>query len=132
METLSQYACISCLRPDASPACVAEIVQVSRRDSRLADVTGVLVFDGWRFFHYVEGDQAAVAALVARLRQDPRYGEFQELLSGPFGGPRRFHHWSVAYAGAEAEDLVAQLSLVSGPELIDRLRELLAVSDMEP
>lgn len=132
METLYQYAYCSSLRPQVSPTSVAEIVHVSRRNNQRADVTGILVFDGWRFFQYSEGEQAAITALIDRIRDDPRHEAFQELLSGPLDGPRRFQRWSVAYPETDAEDLVSHLSRLTGSTLIEHLQQLLIHSDMEP
>jgi hypothetical protein len=88
METLFQYAYTDCIRPEISLTRVNEIVQVSRRNNRLAGITGILVFDGWRFFQYLEAPKTRFAALWTSSG-DPRHNNYVELLSSPFAGPRR-------------------------------------------
>lgn len=88
----------SVLAPDASPACVADIIRGARAFNRRHDVTGVLVFDGERFCQLLEGDAAIVAALGERIAKDPRHHRFEILQQGSRDGARRFPGWSMAYA----------------------------------
>lgn len=132
METLFQYAYTSCIRPEISLTRVNEIVQVSRCNNRLAGITGILVFDGWRFFQYLEGPEEAVRRLVDRLRLDPRHDDYAELLAAPFPGPRRFHKWSMGYSVSADEDLLAAFTSLNPSELIQNMPDLVANIDFEP
>jgi hypothetical protein len=88
----------SVLAPDASPACVADIIRVARAFNRSNDITGVLVFDGERFCQLIEGKSAAIVALGERIAKDSRHHRFEVLSRGPREGSRRFPDWSMAYA----------------------------------
>lgn len=132
METLFQYAYTSCIRPEISLTRVNEIVQVSRRNNRLAGITGILVFDGWRFFQYLEGPEDAVRRLVDKLRLDPRHNNYVELLCSPFAGPRRFHKWSMGYSVSADENLLKTFTNLNASELIQNMPDLVANIDFEP
>lgn len=132
METLFQYAYTSCIRPEISLTRVNEIVQVSRRNNHLAGITGILVFDGWRFFQYMEGPEETVRHLVGELRLDPRHDNYVELLSSPFSGPRRFQKWSMGYSVSADESLLMTFTHLNAAELIDNMPDLVANIDFEP
>lgn len=132
MNTLHRYAYTSCIRPEVSLTQVFEIVQVSRRNNRLADLCGILVFDGWRFFQYIEGSEESVLQLVCTLRQDKRHHQFVELLSEPFAGPCLFRNWSMGYAVTADETLLSSLVHLEPRALIERIPELVSCIDLEP
>ncbi|WP_398304351.1 BLUF domain-containing protein [Zoogloea sp.] len=132
MDTLFQYAYTSCIRPEISLTRVNEIIQVSRRNNDLSGITGILVFDGWRFFQYLEGPEEAIRRLVDKLRLDPRHDNYVELLSSPFDGPRRFHKWSMGYSVSADENLLLTFTNLNAAELIENMPDLVANIDFEP
>lgn len=132
MENLYQYAYLSCIRPKVSLTCVYEIVQVSRKNNRNANITGILVFDGWRFFQYIEGADDTVLDLVRKLRQDERHHQFTELLSTPFAGPRLFRNWSMGYSVTADETLLTAFTRLTPGEVVLRIPDLVDSVDLEP
>jgi hypothetical protein len=132
METLFQYAYTSCIRPEVSLTRVYEIVLASRRNNHLAGVTGILVFDGWRFFQYLEGADHSVCEIVEKIRLDQRHHNYVELLSRTFAGPRQFSQWSMGYAFSTDEELLATFTTLSTPDLLQNMPKLVADIDMEP
>lgn len=132
MDNLYHYAYTSSIRPEVSLTQVFHIVQVSRQNNRRDDVTGILVFDGWRFFQYIEGAEDVVLQLVCALREDKRHHHFVELLSAPFCGPRLFRNWSMGYAVTADETLLGSLVHLEPMALIARIPELISDIDLEP
>ncbi len=90
------------------------------------------MFDGWRFFQYLEGPEDAVRRLVDKLRLDPRHNNYVELLSSPFAGPRRFHKWSMGYSVSADENLLETFTNLNASELIQNMPDLVANIDFEP
>jgi hypothetical protein len=131
---MNLYRLIYTSRVSASsgPACVPDIVRASRMNNPLAGITGLLVFDGLRFCQYIEGDEAAVLSLTARIATDPRHCGFTVLSSGPAGDKRRFQDWGMAYAWAENENLLEGLDQRRDADALSRFDALLPVCDMEP
>lgn len=122
----------SVLSPTAGPTCVGDIVRTARRTNAAQQVTGVLVFDGQRFCQYLEGPHAAVAALVDRIRHDPRHTDFTLLDDSALHGPRRFHGRPFAYALADDAEPLAQLQRLRGPQALAGLGALMPQLDLGP
>ena len=64
---------ISSVRVPIDTSLLDQILSVSRRNNRAADVTGFLVAGGRRFLQLLEGEEAAVRATFARIQNDPRH-----------------------------------------------------------
>ncbi len=95
-------------------AALHRIVAVSIGNNRVSDITGLLVgHEGW-FLQAIEGPQAAVSALVARIIRDPRHRCLRMLSEGP-AGTRLFQDWDMAGArlSAEADPLLTELGQIA-------------------
>ena len=114
----------SMLAESADARCVAEIVKTARHFNSRAGLTGLLVFDGQRFCQYLEGPQAALTALVAKLQRDPRHTRFTPLLHAPLGGARRFQHWAMGYAYVDDGDPLSAIAALPGDEALQYLQAL--------
>lgn len=121
-----------------TPSTLAVIVMQARALNDQRHVTGALVYGQQQFMQLLEGEEAVVSALYARIAQDPRhYNVFQ--LADKAIAARSFAQWSMAFeevaadpfkalAGyASPEQLAQQLaagSAVDGP-LLERMKDLL-------
>ncbi|SFQ32191.1 Sensors of blue-light using FAD [Hymenobacter arizonensis] len=59
-------------------------------------LTGLLLYNDSRFVQVLEGPEAAVRALYARIQQDPRHTSVVTVSEGP-GPGRRFGEWGMAF-----------------------------------
>ncbi|MBF9239299.1 BLUF domain-containing protein [Hymenobacter sp. BT683] len=59
-------------------------------------LTGLLLYSEGRFVQVLEGPEAAVRALYARIQQDPRHNHVVTVSEGP-GPGRRFGEWGMAF-----------------------------------
>lgn len=132
MQPLQHYAYTSMLSPTASPSCVIDVVRAARQRNQHMAVTGVLVFDGWRFFQYLEGPASAIRTVVASIFRDPRHQGITRLSHGPASNPRRFGSWNMAYAIADDETLLPALAARKGEGLANDLEKLIACVDLGP
>ena len=87
----------------------------ARRNNARDGVTGLLYIDGKRFLQAVEGPDAAVEALFARIQADPRHYALV-LLSCRQVEAREFGDWEMAHLTDPAER----------DALVERLRTLVA------
>src|SRR4051794_24960505 len=92
------YVSRSLLRLPDEAGEVDRIVAVARRENERLRVTGALVFTQAHFAQVLEGDQASVETLMARIRRDPRHDRVTIVSAGE-RDTRLFPQWSMAYSG---------------------------------
>jgi hypothetical protein len=111
-----QVIYISTARPALPATAITEILATSRRHNGAAGVTGLLLYDGYRFLQALEGETALVHQTFDRIRADPRHRAIV-LLSSRDISARSFGDWAMA------AQRVAIASGATVPELVDRLTE---------
>lgn len=92
------------LAPGVGHGTVARMIQASRRNNRASGLHGVLVFDGERFFHAVEGRLSALQGLESLLEADVRHVERRVLLRLQGHGDPWFSLWSSGFCNSEDLD----------------------------
>ena len=60
-----------------------DLIQVSRTNNERDGVTGLLLYDGYRFVQAIEGPEAAIAACYDRIVRDPRHSAVELVLREP-------------------------------------------------
>ena len=99
---------------------IASILAASR-DRNLRDrITGLLIAGGHRYLQVIEGPDAAILALMLRLRRDERHVGLTVLVDRAIGS-RMFDDWSMAYAGEPRLNEFATFR-----DLVHRLRTMVA------
>lgn len=78
------------------------IVHQSRHNNALDGVTGLLWSDGTRFAQVIEGDERAIADVLARILADPRHHAVEIVHDRPVVD-RQFGSWSMDLRSADAE-----------------------------
>ncbi len=109
-------------------AAVQSILQISRRNNARVDVTGCLLFSGHCFAQVLEGDQATVREMTARVAADPRHCDVR-FLSEVWREEREYADWSMGYLhDLTLEDDLETLLLIPGSspvvvaEVMERMR----------
>lgn len=90
-----QVTYISTARPELPPADIEAILDASRRNNPVAGVTGLLLYDGYRFLQALEGEAASVIRTYDRIKADPRHRAVV-LLSSKEIATRSFGDWAMA------------------------------------
>jgi hypothetical protein len=79
---------------------LVDLLKVSRRNNEAAGITGLLLFSANRFIQLLEGDEAAVRKLYARIRKDSRHRDvtivFEEQVEA-----RECPDWSMGFQALE-------------------------------
>lgn len=104
---------VSTLAPHQPINTVAEIAAKARHNNAQLDITGLLIFDGQRFCHQLEGTKKAVLKLTERIRDDPRHVHMEVVHHGVLA-ERRFRQFSLAFSTVEDEDALARLEQLDG------------------
>jgi hypothetical protein len=91
-----------------------------KKNARLG-ITGLLLYKRGEFMQALEGEEAAVRALYAVIRADPRHRRIVTLVDVPVAQPR-FPDWSMGFEdleGADADPLGAARFVESLPSRIE-------------
>ncbi len=72
------------------------LLEQARAFNTTRDVTGMLVYAQRSFLQVIEGADADIAGVWARIRQDPRHTEIRVLGDGPVQA-REFGTWSMGF-----------------------------------
>ena len=131
MSELYHLIYLSRLAPDASASCVASIVRAARLRNQIAQVSGLLVFDGARFCQYLEGPSATVCGLAERISKDSRNTDFRVIHQAEFDGPPLLPQPGLEYALSYDEHLEC-FEESDGPTSVLLFRDLIPAFDMEP
>ena len=91
-----------------------ELLEYSRAYNARYQITGLLLYSDGRFVQVLEGDEAPVRALFARIQQDSRHTQVVTLREGP-GPQRRFADWQMAFGHVAAPALDQVLGAVNRP-----------------
>ena len=112
---------------------IRHILASSRRNNRVAGITGALVFSSGSFLQTLEGPVDAIEALYERIATDARHGNPQ-ILEACDVEKRQFGEWSMAFSGentVEQSRFKALLELQNKAERVQAADELLAELRME-
>jgi hypothetical protein len=92
------------------------LLERSRTYNAHQQITGLLLYSDGQFVQLVEGPEAVVRSLYARIRADARHTQVVTLSDGP--SPQRwFADWHMAFGHVEAPDLHQVLGAVATPAL---------------
>ena len=110
---LSVYQVLYHSRARAAPteAQLQELLAQSGAYNARHQITGLLLYSDGRFVQALEGAEADVRALYARIQRDPRHEQVVTVSAGP-GPQRRFPDWSMGFgqvAGAEVDQALEAL-----------------------
>lgn len=85
------------------------LVEDAARFNRQAGVTGVLLFDGTRFFQYMEGPEDGIAIAYGRVRAASSHHDLIELQRG-LVGRRLLPFWPMRWLPTERREVGALAS----------------------
>jgi len=124
MKTRYELIYTSTLTSDTSISEVAEIARVSHRYNKSRQIAGLLLFDGERFCHYLEGGREDVTALMRKIEGDKRHENIVVRYEGENPGPRLFPNWSMGYVLMRQGRRLDRFEGVSGFAAVELLLEL--------
>lgn len=127
---LQEIIYVSTLAADAPIRVVADIAVKARSNNQQRDITGLLVFDGMHFCQQLEGSAQEVAALMARIREDPRHHGVAVLHHGLLD-KRRFRRFSLGYTSVDDIELLERLQQLQGQAAVEAFVALLSDLDLD-
>ncbi|WP_313494888.1 BLUF domain-containing protein [Stenotrophomonas sp.] len=102
----------------------------ARAHNQLAGVTGVLLFDGRKFFQYFEGPEEGVARAYERIRNSHMHVDLRELYSAPVDS-LHFSQWHMGCTQTVGS-VLQQLSTQHWQREAEFLQDEVAQSDASP
>src|SRR5688572_21773816 len=103
-EKIQRLLCLSVLSENNDFSAFKNIVQSARHRNGRLGLTGVLVFDGERFCHLLEGSGAAFDEVVQRVAADPRHTQLTMLLAPTEASSRLLFTWRSGYCSPDDLD----------------------------
>ena len=101
---LYYYVYASSATTPFSKEMLLELLTKSRRNNSALGVTGMLLYKGGNFLQVLEGEEAAVGKILAKIRADTRHRGVIRLLHGK-AETRIFQDWSMAFRDLESEEV---------------------------
>ena len=124
MPQLFESILLSELSSDVPPADIGNIVRVARVNHAAERLSGLLLFDGERFCHYLEGSEPAVRNRISRITEDTRFVELQQLYEGFADVRRRFDVWQVGILAPDGPSPLLRLATLQGIAAVEVLLQL--------
>lgn len=118
MAALREILYFSLLAAGQPVQIVGQIVSHARARNEAEGITGLLVFDGMRFCHHLEGSPESVRALLERLAADPRRCGMKVCFDGPLA-QRRYPRFDLGLAEVEDGEELARVGGLQGREALD-------------
>jgi hypothetical protein len=106
---------------------LAKLLAQAREDNTRQGITGALVYGAGQFMQIIEGEEAALAMLYAKLLQDGRHGQVFKFADKPIA-QRSFADWSMAFRPLSAEQF-AELAGYLTPEQLNLQAPGLSATD---
>lgn len=107
-----------------APCEIDTLVEHSRRNNRLHNITGILLHVGSTFFQILEGPPATVDALYERILVDPRHKDVTKIIYEPIAR-RFFADFTMSLATLSSRELASALE----EDSTDRMEQILAHLD---
>lgn len=108
---------------------LADLLVQAREANAQQDITGALVYGDGQFMQIIEGEEATLAMLYARLLQDGRHGQVFKFADKPIL-QRSFADWSMAFRPISAEQFRELRGYLTPEQLNLRGPHLSATDDM--
>ncbi|MEO8075346.1 MAG: BLUF domain-containing protein [Acidobacteriota bacterium] len=85
---------------------LAAILAQSRENNSKLGISGMLLYKGGNLMQVLEGEEAAVRTLYAKIARDPRHTGLLILLDGALS-VRQFPDWSMAFRDLNAPEVLS-------------------------
>lgn len=95
---------------------LATLLTQAREANARQNITGALVYGDGQFMQLIEGDEATLAMLYAKLLQDERHGQVFKFADKPIA-QRSFADWSMAFRPVSAEEFTKLVGYLAPEEL---------------
>lgn len=81
-----------------------ELLRVSRRYNERNGITGILLYSEGNFFQVLEGEEAVIDELYARIKEDGRHDQVVQIVRESISA-RTFKNWTMGYAVISSDDV---------------------------
>ncbi|MFQ6333367.1 BLUF domain-containing protein [Methylophilus sp. 3sh_L] len=132
MSQFFHFAYLSKLSPEYDAMVISDIIKQSRKNNLRDKLTGVLIYDGERFFQYIEGPRASALALLNRLRNDVRHVDMLVLFESEHCSNRFYDDWHLAYTYDDQNKSIDALITDNYDEALSKIQSLKKEMDFAP
>jgi len=129
MNALRQVLYFSRASAALTDSDVRQILWISQRNNRIADITGCLLFSGRHFAQVLEGDSMQLDAALLRIGGDKRHSEIVLAIDHTVS-VRRFSKWSMGVLFKA--DLTDMLEALIASQSVSDADALKILGEMNP
>jgi Sensors of blue-light using FAD len=108
-ELLLRLMYSSVSAPEMTPQALNQIFEAAIRNNQRDEITGALIANGRLNIQYLEGPEAAVRALWARIQSDSRHHSIVQLYEQVLQAPRLFPEWAMLRGQASKQEMLAMV-----------------------
>lgn len=103
-EKLTHLIYTSAATKEFDPSDLKTILQLARSNNAQRSVTGMLLYTSGSFFQVLEGEEATLMELFARIALDPRHESVTKIIHEPIA-QRSFSDWTMGFLEGDASEL---------------------------
>jgi Sensors of blue-light using FAD len=122
------YTCLFSIT--AKGDAVPRIIRTSRLNNCQIGITGVLLFDGQRFCHYVEGESRAALLAARSLCIDANNDDVVLLHEASRSSDRLFSDWKIGFPFDSCTDALAEIINAPSSDALGRFLQVLPKFDL--
>lgn len=87
---------------------IPALLAAARQANAARAITGMLLYIEGNFFQVLEGDEASVAGVFARIRDDDRHGRVTQIIREPIF-ERAFSEWTMGFANVGLAEVTSHI-----------------------
>lgn len=95
-------------------------------------ITGLMVFDGYNFIHYLEGEKNKIFDLFNLIKNDYKQLDLEIRIQGELSDARLFTKWSVGYSYDDDGKFMEKIINLNSKNLFVELPKHTIKLDLEP
>ena len=130
-EKSFQLLYASRLAPERTWEVMKEVADAARRNNPAHGITGALLFDGERFCQLIEGEKAAVHALMDNIASDARHSDVKLLFAGMAQQGRVTQRWASGYCDAHELEAFGRAPGSGDRSVLETFLSLLRRADID-
>ncbi|MDI1310088.1 MAG: BLUF domain-containing protein [Methylotenera sp.] len=132
MTNLYSLLFTSKINPDFEINSILNTIKELRAHNNKNNITGLMVFDGCNFIHFLEGEKNKIFELLNLMKNDLKQLDLEIRIEGELSNKRLFPTWSVGYSYDDDGEFMEIILNLKSKNLFVELPKHAIKLDLEP